>query len=75
MAFTQSDVALLEAAIQVAITSGTWMTRSVQFSDQLVTFTSLKEMQEFLEWLRRQVAIATSTTRTRYAATSKGICR
>lgn len=75
MAFTQSDVVLLEADIKAAMTSGTWMTRSVQFSDQLVTFTSLKEMQDFLEWLRRQVVIATGTSRTRYAATSKGICR
>lgn len=71
MAFTQADVELLEAAIRTSITDGTWRARSIAFSDQVVNLVSLDEAMKFLAWMRAQVT--SLTTRTRFAATSKGI--
>ena len=71
MAFpTESDVALLEAALRAALTDGTWRVQTVQFSDQAVTLRSMKEATDLLATLRPLVV---GSTRTRYAAHSKGV--
>lgn len=73
MAWTQSDLDLLDDAIRAVVTSGTFSVQTAQFSDQATTFRSLKEMQEFRAWLAGQIVDSTTGTRTRYARTSKGV--
>ena len=74
MAFTQSDVALLEGQIRTAISDGTWRAKTMQFSDQAVSLVTLKEAQDFLVFMRQDVTSATPNSgRVRFAATSKGI--
>lgn len=45
--------------------------RSVTFADQSVTFESWDEIWKWLAWMQAQVS--GSNSRTRYAATSKGV--
>lgn len=71
MAFTSSDVTLLERAIAEGRGA-----RSIAFSDQSITFNSIAEMLALLAQMRREVAAETTTgnpSGTRYASTSKGL--
>lgn len=65
MPFTQADVDALRQAI--VDRKGA---KSIQFSDQLVTFESYDDMLKLLSVMERQVA---GTSRTRFAATCKGV--
>ena len=67
MAWTQTDVETLEQAIRDRKGA-----RSIAFSDQVVTFESIKDMRDLLAEMRRAAA-AGGGSRTRYAATSKGV--
>jgi hypothetical protein len=69
MAWTQSDVDTLKAAIAAGRGA-----RSITFADQTVTFHSIDEMLKLLAVMQADAtATATSRTRTRLAATSKGV--
>ncbi len=71
MAFTQTDVDNLKAAIAAGRGA-----RSITFENQTVVFHSVAEMQELLRMMQDEVS-STSTaggaSRTRYGATSKGV--
>ena len=64
MPWTQSDVDTLQQAI--IDRKGA---RTIAFADQTVTFESIDDMLKLLAVMRQSV----STSRTRYAATSKGV--
>jgi hypothetical protein len=69
MAFTQADVDALRAAI--ADGRGA---RSITFGDQSITFNSIDDMLKLLSIMQANVNATNGTqTRTRYAATSKGV--
>ncbi len=69
MAFSQSDVDNLQAAI--ADGRGA---RTITFSDQSVIFNSITDMLALLAVMRQEVNLAASTPRHyRLAATSKGV--
>jgi hypothetical protein len=69
MPFTQSDVDALRAAI--ADGRGA---RSITFADQTVVFNSIDDMLKLLSVMQGDVnATAGTQTRTRFAATSKGV--
>jgi hypothetical protein len=70
MAFTQTDVALLETKIRAAIADGSWQVQTIQFSDQSLTIRSLNEAMDLLGRMR---ALATGSIRTRYASTDKDV--
>ena len=65
MAWTQNDVDTLQQAI--VDRKGA---RTIAFADQTVTFESIDDMLKLLAVMQQSV---TSTSRTRYAATSKGV--
>lgn len=65
MPFTQADIDTLKQAILDRKGA-----RSIQFSDQSITFDSIDDMLKLLSVMQSQV---TGTSRTRYAATSKGV--
>ena len=67
MPFTQSDIDTLTQAI--VDRKGA---RTVQFSDQSITFESIDEMLKLLAVMRQDVAAAAGQSRTRYASTRKG---
>lgn len=66
MAWTASDIETLKAAILARKGA-----RSITFSDRSVTFDSIDDMLKLLSVMQGEVA---GTSRTRYAATSKGLC-
>ena len=69
MAFTQTDIELLERAI--ADGRGA---RSITFFDQSITFNSIAEMLELLAVMRQDVAADTGTGRNyRLASFRKGV--
>ncbi len=68
MAYTQTDIDAFERAI--VDSKGAL---SITFSDRTVTFASLKERAEFLAQMRAQLSATTTTSRIRYASTSKGV--
>ena len=68
MAWTQTDVDSLKQAI--ADGRGA---RSITFADQSVTFHTADEMLKLLAVMQQDVARAAGQSRTRYAATSKGV--
>ncbi len=71
MAFTASDIDLLERAIAEGRGA-----RTIAFSDQSVTFNSIADMLALLAQMRREVAATTTTgnpSGTRYASVSKGL--
>ncbi len=72
MAITNTDVAILEAAIQTALADGTWRVQTISFSDQTTTLRSLDEALDLLARLKRLAAAGGGTT-VRYAATRKGV--
>ena len=67
MPWTQEDYDTLKAAL--VDRKGA---RSITFSDQSVTFDSIDDMLKLLAIIQAEVAGA-GTSRTRYAATSKGV--
>lgn len=68
MAWTQSDIDTLKAAIVAGKGA-----RSIAFGDQVITFHSLTEMRELLADMQADVSSAAGTSRSRFAATSKGV--
>jgi hypothetical protein len=68
MPWTQTDIDTLKQAI--VDRKGA---KSIQFSDQLVTFESIDEMLKLLAVMTQAVSQAAGTSRTRYGATSKGL--
>jgi hypothetical protein len=68
MAWTQSDIDALKAAIVAGKGA-----RSIAFGDQVITFHSLTEMRDLLADMQADVAITAGTSRSRFAATSKGV--
>ena len=73
MAWTRSDIDILDTAIRTIVTSGTFSVQSVQFSDQAVTFRSLKEMTDLRALIAGLVVDPVAGTRTRYVRSSKGV--
>ena len=68
MAFTQADVDALDRAIadgRGAI--------EITFADQTVRFRSVDEMKDLRAMMAGEVAAAAGVSRTRFAATSKGV--
>lgn len=65
MPWTQADIDTLKAAILAR--NGA---RSITFSDQSVTFDSIDDMLKLLSVMQGEVG---TRSRTRYAATSKGL--
>lgn len=68
MAFTSSDLSLLEAAI----VAGRGAIR-IRFSDRELYFHTIEDMLKLRAEMRRDVAITAGTPRTRYAQTCKGV--
>jgi hypothetical protein len=69
MPWSQSDIDTLKAAILAR--NGA---RSITFSDQSVTFDSIDDMLKLLSVMQGEVTATTGTsTRTRLAATRKGV--
>ncbi len=68
MAFTQADLDLLDRAI--ADGRGA---RTMTFGDQSVTFFDPEQMKTLRSLMAGEVAAAAGTSRTRFAATSKGV--
>jgi hypothetical protein len=67
MAWTQSDIDILQAAI----TSGKGA-KSITFADQSVSFHSIDEMLKLLAVMRQEVLAGVGGSRTRYASIGKG---
>jgi hypothetical protein len=65
MPWTDADVEILKQAILDRKGA-----KSIQFNDQIVTFDSIKDMLDLLQVMQADIAVG---SRTRYAATSKGI--
>lgn len=65
MAYTQADLDALDAQIAAA-----GAVKSTTFDNQSTTFRDLKEMLELRAVIARSL---NGTSRTRYAATSKGV--
>lgn len=65
MAWTQADIDLLKDALRDRKGA-----RSITFSDQSVTFDSIDDMLKLLAVMQGEV---TGGSRTRYAATRKGV--
>jgi len=68
MAWTIADVDMLKAAIAAG-----GIARSITFSDQSVTFHSVDDMLKLLAMMQADVTVTEGGSRTRYAATSKGV--
>ena len=67
MAFTQSDVDRLEAAI-----ASTATVQSMTFGGQTFTFRSPAEQSALLAQMRAELSITAGISRTRYVVTNKG---
>lgn len=65
MPWTDADIETLKQAILARKGA-----KSMQFADQVVTFDSLKDMLDLLAIMEAEVV---GGSRTRYAATSKGV--
>jgi len=68
MAWTEADVATLKQALL-----DRQGVRTIVFSDQSVTFDSISDMLKLLAIMQAEVDVVAGTSRTRYAATSKGV--
>lgn len=69
MAWTQSDIDALKAAIAAGRGA-----RTISFGDQSITFNSIDDMLKLLSVMQADVAAASGGgSRTRFAATSKGL--
>jgi hypothetical protein len=65
MAFTQADIDTLQQAILDRKGA-----RQITFSDQTIAFDSIDDMLKLLSVMKSQLA---GTSRTRYAAVTKGV--
>lgn len=72
MAITQSQYDTYEAAAIEAYAARKGA-KSMSFEDQNVTFESWEEIWSWLRWLKAQIPVTGTGSRTRYAATSKGV--
>lgn len=70
MAITQAQYDAYEAAA-IAAYAERKGAKSISFADQSVSFDSWDEIWTWLRWMKSQ--IAGTGSRTRYAATSKGV--
>ena len=68
MAWTQADIDLLKTAIVERRGA-----RTITFSDQSVSFDSIDDMLKLLSVMQQEVATTAGHSRTRYAATRKGV--
>lgn len=68
MAWTSADVTALERAI--AAGQGA---RSITFADQTITFNTIDEMLKLRAVMLQELNANSGGSRTRYAATSKGV--
>jgi hypothetical protein len=68
MAYTQADLDALDAEIATVRT-----VKSTSFSDQSTTFRDIDELLALRAVMAQQIATAAGASKTRYAATSKGI--
>ena len=68
MPLTEADVDSLKAAFIAR--QGT---RQITFGDQSATFDSVGDMLKLFQWAAGEVAVTSGTSRTRLAATSKGV--
>ena len=68
MAWTQTDVDALKAAIATGVLT-------VEYSDRRITYQTTSEMLQALSVMQQEVTLTETgaTSRTRYAATSKGV--
>lgn len=66
--WTQTDIDNLKAAIAAGRGA-----RSITFGDQTVTFNSIEEMLHLLAVMEASVTAQAGQSRTRFAATSKGV--
>lgn len=71
MAFpTAADILLLEEALRTSWVNGSWQVQTIQFSDQSLT---LRSPSEAMALLKEANALVSTTVRTRYATTDKGV--
>jgi len=68
LAYTQSDLDALDLQIAAA-----GAVKSTTFSDQSTTFRDLDDMLKLRAVMAQEIAAAAGSSRTRYAATSKGV--
>lgn len=68
MAWTQTDIDTLQAAIAAG-----GAVKSMTIGDRTVTFNTIDDMLKLLSVMQASVTTAAGTSRTRYAATSKGV--
>jgi len=68
MAYTQADIDLLDAEI-----AEIRLVKATTFSDQSTTFRDLDELLKLRAMMASSLANASGSSRTRYAATSKGL--
>lgn len=68
MAFTQTDIDALKAAISAGRGA-----RTIAFGDQSISFHSVAEMIELLRIMSADVSTTASTPRTRYGVVDKGV--
>lgn len=68
MAYSQADLDALDAEI-----AKVRVAKSITFGDQSTTFRDLDEMLKLRAVMAQSIATAAGTSKTRYAATSKGI--
>lgn len=68
MAYTQADLDALDAEIATIRT-----VKVTSTADQSTTFRDLDELLTLRAVMAQQIAVAASGTRTRFAATSKGV--
>lgn len=68
MAWTQNDIDTLQGAIAAGKGAQT-----ITFGDQSITFQSIDQMLKLLSTMKQEVLAGSGGSRTRYAATSKGI--
>ena len=66
--WTQADIDTLRQAILDRKGA-----RSITFENQTVVFESIADMLSLLSVMEAGVSVSTGTSRTRYAATSKGV--
>jgi hypothetical protein len=66
--YTQAQIDAFKAALLDR--SGA---QQVTFGDQSMTFASLEEAKKFLAYMERNLTTNVSTSRTRYAAFTKGV--
>lgn len=72
MAVTQAQYDEYEAAA-IAAYAARKGAKAMTFADQSVSFDTWEEIWTWLRWLKGQIPVVGSGSRTRFAATSKGL--